>query len=307
MKNKIIYLVLGGFVIFLLISCATVIKDFYSYQNAGATRSPNTLSDDKTQINPVKIVLYKIETQNFDKKLSLALSKNIQELFSNSNVEIIKSLETFNEKVILVQNKEGNSATADYAIKGNISGITSSKFRRGGYSTNQLTGQVTYTYPSCVYRAKVSGQFEIYSLTDLKQVLVVPLRRSSRLSIRMIACRKPPTAALIKKTITTKHRKRILNKLAAKGYVKDVRKKDNKYIVQINLGHQNGIRQENKIAIYKTRIVLDKLTQEKKEKLEQVALGIVSDFFEENSAWIVIKNKKQAKNISIGDVVKVHY
>ncbi len=333
MKNKVINSIFAVLVIFLLISCATVVKNFDSYQNAGASRSPNAPSGDEIQTNQIKIVLYGIENQNGGKKSSLSrlLSSNIQKLLTQTNVKIIDRsvLETFSEEAILAQTKSGNegssaAAAADYAIKGNISGNTSSSFKEGYYTYEEgytledgteVPAKAVYHSPVCKYNASISGQFEIYRLPDLKQTLAIPLRGSSFVNRDQNApcsdttIQKRLLAAAVDRAITTTHRRRVLNEFAAKGYVKELRKhiKKDKYIVHITLGRNHGVKQESKIDIFKTLFVIDQLSQKEKIQNKKIAEAVISNLVESDSAWGVIKDKEQAKKISIGDVVKVRY
>ena len=329
-----IFLIFSAFVLFILSGCATVIKDFGAYQNAGAPRSPNAPSGDKTQTNQTKVVIYGIENQDGGKKSSMSrlLSSNIQRLLTQTNVKIIDRsvLETFSEEAILAQTKSGNegsaaAAAADYAIKGDISGNTSSSFKEGFYTYEEayeledgtkVPAKAVYHSPICRYNATISGQFEIYSLPDLKQTLVVPLRGSSSATREQNAPCQDSTlnkrllAAAVDRSITTTQRKRVLNEFAAKGYVRELRKhqkKTGKYIVNITLGRNHGIRQESKIDIYKPQFVIDPLSQKEKIKNKKVAEAVISNLVEGDSAWGVIKDEEQAKNISIGDIVKVRY
>ena len=180
----------------------------------------------------------------------------------------------------------------------------------------KVPAKAVYHSPICRYNATISGQFEIYSLPDLKQTLVVPLRGSSSATREQNAPCQDSTlnkrllAAAVDRSITTTQRKRVLNEFAAKGYVRELRKhqkKKGKYIVNITLGRNHGIRQESKIDIYKPQFVIDPLSQKEKIKNKKVAEAVISNLVEGDSAWGVIKDEEQAKNISIGDIVKVRY
>ena len=341
-----IFLIFSALVLFILSGCATVIKDLNSYQNAGAPRSPNAPSGDKIHTQQTKIVIYGIENPKGGKKSSISrlLSSNIQRLLTQTNVKIIDRsvLETFSEEAILAQTKSGNegsaaAAAADYAIKGNISGNVSSSFKEGYYTYepayyqkdengNEITdangnkiivpAKEIYHPPVCRYSAAISGQFEIYSLPDLKQTLVVPLRGSSSVSREQNAPCNDTTinnrllGVAADRSLTTAQRKRVLNEFAAKGYVRELRKhqkKKGKYIVNITLGRNHGLRQESRIDIYKTQFVIDPLSQEEKTQNKKIAEAVISNLVEGNSSWGVIKDGDQAKKISIGDVVKVRY
>ena len=329
-----IFLIFSALVLFILSGCATVIKDFGAYQNAGAPRSPNAPSGDQIQTSQTKVVIYGIENPKGGKKSSISrlLSSNIQRLLTQTNVKIIDRsvLETFSEEAILAQTKKGNegsaaAAAADYAIKGDISGNTSSSFKEGFYTYEEpyeledgtkVPAKAVYNPPICRYNATISGQFEIYSLPELKQTLVMPLRGSSSVTREQNApCLDTVTSSrllrvAVNASLNTAQRRRVLNEFAAKGYVRELRKhqkKKGKYIVNITLGRNHGIRQESKIDIYKPQFVIDPLSQKEKIKNKKVAEAVISNLVEGDSAWGVIKDEEQAKNISIGDIVKVRY
>ena len=66
-----IFFIFSALVLFILSGCATVIKDFDAYQNAGAPRSPNAPSGDKIQTSQTKVVIYGIENPKGGKKSSI--------------------------------------------------------------------------------------------------------------------------------------------------------------------------------------------------------------------------------------------
>ena len=333
MNKKIIYLV--GILIMLLWSgCGTIIRDLDSYQDAGALRSPDAPSVDRVATKQIKIVIYGIENQDGGKQshLSRLAANNIQRLLSQTNVKIVdrSALETFSEEAILAQTKKGNegsaaAAAADYAIKGNISGNTSASYRKGYYYPVEvckynavLERRICRTVqkwkpPQCTYYGRVSGDFTVYKLPSLQRIEAVSLQNSKSITKQQNApCNNNTIAqraldSALNRSISKSSAKKIKNLFAAKGYVSDLRRKKNNYIVKITLGSDNGVKQEAKIGIYRSKVIIDKLSQKEKKQYQPIAKAIISNLVGSDSAWCVIKDKKEAEKILIGDVVKVHY
>ena len=333
MNKKIIYL-FGILIMLLWSGCATVIKDLDSYQDSGALRSPDAPSGDKIQTSQTKVVIYGIENQDGGKQsnLSRLAANNIQRLLSQTNVKIIdrSALETFSEEAILSQTQDGNegssaAAAADYAIKGNISGNTSASYQKGFYypveicKYNEVLEKKVcrivqkWKPPQCTYYGRVSGDFTIYKIPSLQQIEAVLLQNSRSIKKQQNApcnnnaIKQRALDNAINSSISKSSAKKIKNLFAAKGYVSDLRRKKNNYIVKITLGSSHGVKQEAKIGIYRKKVVIDKLSQEEKNQYQPIAKAIISNLVGSDSAWCVIKDKKEAEKILIGDVVKVHY
>lgn len=213
-----------------------------------------------------------------------------------------------------------------------------------GYTSTNIDGSTyyvapvtTYHPPSCRYTGEISGKFEIYLLPSLELVQVIPLNgyfsdtvgtSGSSVGGNLLAlgswnfsgttnakCKNKAVQVSVlnnaaKNSIDKNNQKKVLNQFAAKGYIADVlvhKDKDDKYVIQITLGSQNGIRQETDLEIYKIMPKIDKLTGKEKREEVKVAVGRVSNLVEKDFAWAVIKDEDEARKISIGDIVKVRY
>lgn len=202
--------------------------------------------------------------------------------------------------------------------------------------------QSIYHPPLCNYTGEMAGRFEIYTLPSLELVMDIPLKGVGNKSVRASESGAGLAASLIdnsllsfgvwaiassqldskcrdknveasvistavQKSLAKKEEKKLLNQFAAKGYVSDIRKRKNKYIIQITIGSQNGVNQNNYLNVYRQFNITDALSGESKIENKKTAEARASQLTESNSAWLVVKDKKEASKILIGDLVKVIY
>ena len=89
-----------------------------------------------------------------------------------------------------------------------------------------------------------------------------------------------------------------------KGYIFEIRKKDDELIIHTTLGMKNGAKEGERVNIYEKVIQKlpfgNTLIEEKK-----IGEGIISNVINENDSWIIVK--KYNKIPKIGDYVKMNY
>lgn len=91
-----------------------------------------------------------------------------------------------------------------------------------------------------------------------------------------------------------------------KGYVLEKRALKKKYIFAINIGEKNGIKPQSKVAVVRTNVTTNPLTDEEEEVQETICTGIIADKVFKKRAWIVFEKTCQNK-VRLGDKVQVIY
>ena len=82
---------------------------------------------------------------------------------------------------------------------------------------------------------------------------------------------------------------------------------EDKAIFLINLGSSDGIKQDDKLQIFQKYSELNPLTGTEDAGIRVIGVGIIADKTEDLKTWIVVKDKKTASKIRLGDIVKVTY
>ena len=90
-----------------------------------------------------------------------------------------------------------------------------------------------------------------------------------------------------------------------KGYIFEIRKKDDELILHTTLGTKNGAKEGEKVNIYEKQI--KKLPFSNKKITEEIKIGegIISNALNENDSWVILKKYTQIPKI--GDYIKMNY
>ena len=90
-----------------------------------------------------------------------------------------------------------------------------------------------------------------------------------------------------------------------RGYIFEIRRKDNEYIIHTTLGISNGAEKYAKVNIYTRKIVHIPFSHKKIIEEQKIGEGIISNIVNDNNSWIIVKEIKQP--LKIGDYVKMNY
>jgi len=90
-----------------------------------------------------------------------------------------------------------------------------------------------------------------------------------------------------------------------KGYIFEIRKKDDEIILHTTLGKINGAKEYERVNIYEKKLI--KTPFSNKTNIEEVKIGegIISNVVNQNDSWIIVKKYKQLPKI--GDYIKMNY
>ncbi len=90
-----------------------------------------------------------------------------------------------------------------------------------------------------------------------------------------------------------------------KGYIFEIRKKDNDIILHTTLGRKNGAKAYEKVNIYTKKLTNIPFSNKKIIENIKIGEGIISNVVNENDCWVIVK--KTTQPIKIGDYIKMNY
>ncbi len=322
----------------LLTSCAPSISHFNDYQKQFITKSNFLPSEAQINNKTPKVVVFALDENGNDiakqAGLGLAATNNIENILSRYKLAqlIDRGAATKLQKEIALaeMNKTGSykgPQIADYAISGAISNASfTSKYSSGYTFINPKTHEIITVPPRYTYSAEVGGNIKIYELPNLavtktiefkgKASRVENVQQKGGLQFGAIQIggekvegtkrddnlvRNAAQAAL--NDIDTDLR----NELSAIGYILEKRVYKNKEIFKINLGSNNGLAKGDNFEVTGKYEVENPLTNKSEIEKRVIAHGKVSDKIDPDNSWVIIDDKEEARNIRIGDVVKMKY
>jgi curli biogenesis system outer membrane secretion channel CsgG len=316
---------------FFLFSCATTIKNFDDYQKSPLLESEFMPTQKALQKSLPSVVVFDFETSNENaKKISATtvIENSLSEiLISNKLAEIQdrKNLSKLQNEIRLAEisgkaNFSGIKAI-DFAVDGNVSNVTfSSEFMKASYNNaGQIIQPERFRYTSTV-----QGSIKIYELPSLKLVQTINFSGSASkseeikrggINFRGFSVSEKPEAKSFDDTLAKDAvRNAIANAqnnfksfFAKTGYIMEKRVLEDKTIFLINLGSSDGIKQDDKLQIFQKYSELNPLTGREDAGIRVIGVGIIADKTEDLKTWIVVKDKKTASKIRLGDIVKVTY
>ena len=97
----------------------------------------------------------------------------------------------------------------------------------------------------------------------------------------------------------------LLKLFSPKGYVFELRKKDDVLILHTTLGSENGAKEGDKVDIYEKVVI--KIPFSNKEIIEEkkIGEGVISNAINKFDSWVIVKKYTQMPKI--GDFVKMNY
>jgi hypothetical protein len=301
--------------------CATNIKNLGDYKEA--PMSDTDLMPSKSQMEGKKTKVLLLESD--DKAVSGVLtgagslqSNKLREILESSSVEIVdRSLAAkLTEEIQLSEAKGDGSVTyqgpevADVAIGAAIGNASFNEVYVPA-SSIELFGRRINIPENCTYTGGATGSLKVYEVPSLRVLGSMNLKGSA-LNIVPGQCRPSEQGRIAKMreaVVDTIHSKRadIKNMFAPKGYVIEKRTMGNKVIFKVSVGKSLGAASQDKLTFYTLRKTENKLTQKAGVEEMPIIEGTISDQIGDDFAWVVPKDTDKAKQIRLGDFVKVVY
>jgi hypothetical protein len=321
--------IISFLVSFLFLGCGTSIK-LSQYQPALLKKSKFIPSKNRLLSNELpKVIIIDIDNNNIKlaKKSNLgsSIATKINSLLSSiKSVNILKRVKKLsNDKILLEEVKASqlskqlgtNVGQADYIITGKLSNANYDyKFSEGYYTTyNTKNGpKQEYTPPSIKYSSCVTGNIKIFELPILKEIKSYEFNDciQSHTDVRSPRDARKKDYALVRQagnlgadTISYE----LKNFFSKKGYIYEMRQKDDDIIIKTTLGLDDNIKENQEVEIYTIEEVENILTKTKSKDIIKIGKGKVSNQITQKNSWIIVDELYNNKDIKAGDFIKIEY
>ncbi len=295
--------IINLFIIIFFLGCAEKINP-NEYHPILAPKAPIQPSSREINFKPNVIIFAK--NNNFYENKSKEILENL--LINSKFVNILNRKSNIKNEIKLAEDAkatQSNLNQADYII---IENITPKK-----YSVKYIPpvyykdhkGRIHKIPGYYLYKACSNGYINIYTLLPYKLLY----------SIYADGCYSAttPNYQNIKKYMLLNSLKEAINNekytiykiFTPKGYIFEIRKKDNELILHTTLGYKNGAKQYEHVTIYEKKLI--KLPFNNKKIIEEIKIGegIISNVINQNDSWVIVKKYKTMPKI--GDYIKMNY
>lgn len=312
-----------GLILF-TISCAPTIKNFDSYQKAPILKAKFMPSKEAVMGEPVKVAVFPLESEGLliarNSQLGSSIAVDIESLLTKDKlIDLVdrKAYQKLKKEVELAE--MGSNKTykgplvADYIISGAISKANfTSKYISAKHSFNIESGTYSYIPPKWNYASEVGGNIKVYSIPSLNII------RAFEFDGRSVMSENAKSKSNPKKedSYLTKEASRnalekigidLKNFFAKKGYILEKKMLKNSAIFKISLGSKDGVKQGDKLIVYSKKEERNALTGENEVFEVKIAEAVIADIINNESSWILVKNKKDIEKIRLGHIVQVKY
>ncbi len=324
--------------ILIISSCSAKISNFESYNKIYLSKSPFAPSKLELKKNKSKIIIFEFDDKKSDiaKNISLGniAAKKVESIIAKNKLgDIIdrSNHKKLQKEITLAQINNDFSYQgpnqANYAVTGVITGASfNSKYISEKKIYNEKKKKYSYIPAKFEYRSKVIGKINIIELPSANIVKNISFigrgyqeedaASSSAIEFGAIKIgnkisepKKYNDSIMIEATNQAIHliSEDIMNSFAPIGYIIEKRKYKDKFIFKINLGLNDGMKQNNKVKIFTKNNVKNELTKEVDIERKMIASARISNIINDNSSWIIIDNKENINKIRLGDQVKIYY
>jgi len=293
--------------------------DLKEYTPINAPKAKYMPTKSEIEHKKLNVIVMKFDDNNINLAEKNHLSDLMTSYLKNSliaskEVNVLDNFENMSLKDIIKKVQISKSLginVADYVINGKIEDVTYNYQFHRGYVFKDKKGKYHRVPPSIDYKACVSGYINIYSLKEFRYVKTFYFSDCAKdfkyIESFNIVTYRPD---LIRKAAINSL-DYILTSLedffSPKGYIEEIRKKDDEFIVKVTMGSDDGLRPEDEVLIYNIRDVKNDLTNEVKKEAVVIGKGIVSDNeVSKHSAWIIVEDLKEGEILHIGDFVKLN-
>jgi hypothetical protein len=326
------------FLVCLLGSCSTSIKNFDKYEKQFMSKSAFMPSAENLEGKSPKVVVFAFEENDNEVAKNAGLGKtianNVESVLTKDRlIELVdrSAAEKLKKEIEVAEaNKTGaykGPKIADYAISGAISNADfTSKYSSGSTYVNPKNMQVVSIPPKYTYSSSVSGNIKIYELPSLTVVENIDfagsqgrsenVRQNGGLNLGGLQVGGQQVDGtsrddgLVRKAgedAVDEVKAALKNAFAKKGYILEKRTFDGKAIFKITLGSQDGIKQEDEFEVIGQFEVENAISGATEIERRTIATGKVADQIHAKTSWVIINEKEKANSIRLGDAVKIKY
>jgi hypothetical protein len=312
---------LAVLVLTLVSGCATQIKDIGSYRPAPMADTDVMPTPEQLEAKRTKVLVFEADDKAVRDRLNDAgvlKARKIEEVLSGSSVEIVdRSLAMkLRDEIALAEAKGDGSTTysgpevASVAVRSFITDVgAGSKYTPA--SQYEYKGKLYQVAHSCNYTGYATGGMRFYEVPSLRLMGTFALKGNVSVSENAY-CRNDQGVllGLARQAVEDSvHRSRadIKNMFAPKGYVVEKRVMDKNVIFKVMVGKTHGAASQDKLTFYTVRKNENRLTKKVEFEEMPITTGVLSDQIGEDFAWIVPDDLDKARQIRLGDFVKIVY
>jgi len=234
----------------------------------------------------------------------------IESLISQTSAVLVRRNKktTLQEEILYSQEAELSSSNIDnanYIITAKIVSTNYHYTYHKGYYWKDKKGHTHYSPPYYSYEACVGAQMKIIKIPQNYIVKTLYLNGCAYDTSRNLVnlSRMLLEKALIEAVDSIKTD--IKNIFAKKGYIIEIRKKDDTTIIKTTLGKKDGLKEGDEVAIYTIKESPNPLTGKPYKEIIKIGNAEVSNVIHENASWLVVKDQKEP--VKLGDFVKPVY
>ena len=302
-----------------------------------AKYSPATLEKAKHMPSKEKMIsneFYKVIVMDIDNaditiakqaRLGSSMATKINSLLAKGkSVKLVKRINKSNYSKMIASEIKASELSkeldtdvgqADYIITGQLSNSTFDHFFREGYYYKVKTKKGTirrYAPPSMTYESCAAGNIKIFELPSLNEADSFEFNECARKSTDVRSSRdyNRRNDGLVRDagdesadTVSYK----LKNFFSKKGYIYEMKKDGSDTIVKVTLGSENGAKEGEEVNIYAIEDNYNPLTDVTKQETIKIGIGKISNQLTPSSAWIIVDELNEGKNIHAGDFVKIEY
>jgi len=203
----------------------------------------------------------------------------------------------------LAKNSASDLNQADYLIFGRISNVSTSYKYHKPYTYKDKKGKIHYVRGYYTHKACIDGNLKIIKIPEnyiANNLFFGDCEYENKNSKYFNY--NPLIKQAIKNSIYS-----IKNSLyrffAKRGYVYEIRKKDDEIILHTTLGSEFGAKEGERVNIYRVKKIKIPFTNKEKIQIIKIGEGIIKIAHPSNS-WILVE---EGKNFMIGDFVRMNY
>ncbi|MEO1927195.1 MAG: hypothetical protein ABGX26_00710 [Nautiliaceae bacterium] len=301
--KKAVYLTISGLI---FLGCSTKINpnEFTKINAQQSSYKPSKqelYSKTQVLVVPFNGNRYNTLDQIATNRLKTLLSNYKAVVVLNRNYSSLKKEIQLAEEAKKAQT---NLNQADYIIKGKILSTQTSSEYIPPSSWKDKKGKIHYTPAYYSNKACVFGSLTIIKIPQNYIAKTLNLSdcehstsKSRLYNFSYLLSKATSNAIEDKKDF-------LYNFFAKKGYVYEVRKKDNKTILHTTLGSNFGAREGVDVEIFTIKETKVPFSNEIKREEIKIGEGEISNVLHPNDSWIIVDKVQQP--VKIGDYVKIH-
>jgi hypothetical protein len=308
-----------------LTGCAELPSEHFSqYRSVSMEKADILPTTESLSRNKTKVVIFTPDEGGIElakkAKAGHSIATTLEKYLAESGVEIVdrKIAKQLKKELQLAESKGKSEyqgpAVANYAVTGSIStaGVGASFTARSSWTDDDGETHVSPAY--CRYSAQVSANLKVYELPGLKysETISIDDSVSSKTETRNSNC---PMSSNQQKSLVRQASEEALkdsrikfqNYFAPKAYVLEHRAFEEQSLFKLSAGTNLGFKAGDELKFYSISVSKNPLTGDVSNEEYPVTEGeVAEDLVFDKHAWVAV-DSEQARNIKLGDFVKIEY